>query len=305
MLSSFLHTNLRHQEIFDVGAFSGLNITFDSPTQSKDTTISTVIFLQPLSISIVRGEGGKPETRSNQTTNVKFNYQKTNEKGSIIMNLGTSQFFFVNIKPIPNIGFSAQASVNRGSVCPSIGTNLVGKHFYFRSMLTMVGQKLISVTDNKFNFFDVNRISTIDTSINLGRNDFSAGLQIVRRFLGENSRWAYSVLVQKEWDNNNSAFDIAAVADPLFNLCLRYQRQVNPNWKFGITFATSKYIEPRLQLTCKANLGKSTVHSSILTTGVVESKFTSKVSDTFTITVASILDHPAKNYKLGLGFYSQ
>lgn len=303
MLSSFIKTNLRHQAVFDVDAFSGLNITIDTPTKSEDTSISTVIFLQPLSISIVPGEGGKAETRSNKTSNIKFSFQKSNEKGSIICNLGSTQFFFVNMKPIPNLSFTTQMSINRANITPTIGTAVMNKWMYFRLQMTLSPQKLITVNQNSFKYFDFNKISTIDSSINLGREDFSFGLQLVKRFLRDGSRYAYSFLIQKEWNNGNTALDLAAVADPIISLCLRYQRQVNPNWKFGVSMAVDKYLQPRTQITCKTELGKSTVHCSLLSTGIVESKFARKITDKCTMITSGILDHTSKSYKLGLGFY--
>lgn len=311
MLPSYMQANAAHEAMFNVNTFSGLNIT-QSFKVDDDASINAVVALSPIQFDVKPdGRGGAQKVR-NQTKMWKLGYEKSNENGTIMASIGTSKFLLFHFKPTPNFALGAQLADYHGVVNPSFSASQMSKYNHIKFNIIFKGQRPISVVDNKFAFFDFSKIVTQDMIATFGVPDCSFGVQIVKRNI-ENpntrkttSSLSYAGMFQRCWDDRKSMFEIAAIhnsneVQSQDSVVGRFQRQITPCWRAGVSAKVDSMLNSTIQFTYKANLGKYVVHSSIESHGIIESFIRRDITDQLKLVATASVNHPLRSYLFGLG----
>ena len=293
MLPSFTQVNSKHDKLFNVSSFYGLNVT-QSTSLSNGADISCVLLFQPTLISLRRVEGNKVQPVKSPNNYIKLSMSKETEKFSYYVSSGTTSSILLTSKPNQHISISSQVGIRKLNVSPLI--TFAAKAPWFHSTVSVnYRQQLI----HKFNF---KSISAIDFTTMFGRENIGFGFQLLKRFVEPNSSigsYALSIMFNRIW--NKCMFEAACIVDKDVLLIYRFQKQVNQQWSFGTSFQLSNTLQPKLQVAWKAKLGKAVVHSSILFDGIIESHYRKQINKDFSMIITGSLDHQKNLYQLGFG----
>ena len=304
-LPSLNQENLIYNEIFQPIFYQGLYIKSSSKLD-EDAEFMTQFFLQPTSRVRGQNQNGQIVMRGNQTTAAKFTYTKSNSNGKIIACVGTNPSLLVNVRPIKPLSISTYIHFVRGDVKPTFSISYGHKYFHPTFKVNYKAQPLVGVEGNKFKFFQVDKLETLDASIMVGTHNLSGGIQFVQRFPSQiqniqmPARLSFSALVQKKWNKNMFLFALVRDSPTPANIVWRYIREINKNWKAGVQYSMNTMLETILQTTYSAQIGKSTIFGSINTEKIVQSSFEIKLSPNFNFGLNGYLNHNRNDYKLGI-----
>ncbi|KAH0794012.1 hypothetical protein GPJ56_002088 [Histomonas meleagridis] len=201
------------------------------------------------------------------------------------------QVFNSILRPIKNFSCSVKTMHTGSKYINSLMTTFYIPH----STLTF------KITTNDFK-----HISVTDFTISVGTNSNAAGLQLLKR---NGLPMSFSAMYHKAWDQ--SKFITALIRDIDSNnkpnklsnnlLCMRYQKNLNENWKAAVTFQINNQLVSSMAVAWRAKIGKSVIHSSASTIGLVKTQFRRHITPNFDLVLTGSLDHISNSYNAGIG----
>jgi len=136
-----------------------------------------------------------------------------------------------------------------------------------------------------------------DIQISIGNHYKSYGLQIYYNY--KTPKVAFSLMRHKT--NNVTYTEYVLSVDRQIRGVIRYQKQVCPNWRFGVELSIDNKLHCNGVCAWHASINDSQIHSLISSNGIVSTDFRHPLGCKCIFNVCGMLDHYRCQYKFGLG----
>lgn len=142
------------------------------------------------------------------------------------------------------------------------------------------------------------QLSRFTTQIHIGRPIFSVGYQILWQ---PERPYAHSLLISHI--KKGTGFLYSCIKDQgQVTQSIGMKKSIRENWVAAVRYIVNNQLESCLELAWKTMINKTLIHTTLSSTGTIDSRMTYKLTPEFRFSVTAKIDHSENRYRFGTLF---